>query len=269
MEQARGPVMKTAQKWIGTGWKMNKTLRAAEDYADRLAAAPEPGMGIQRFVFPPFTTARQVKARLSQTSVRVGAQNMHWEASGAWTGEISAPMLVDCGLDMVEIGHSERRLHFGETDATVGLKTAAAIHHGLIPLVCIGETRAERDAGTAQHRLEDQVRRALAPLDDAQKSRPILLAYEPVWAIGEGGEPASPDYAEARHAEISAVAQEILGLPVPCLYGGSVNAQNCEEFISRAHIGGLFIGRAAWDVDGYFDILARCANVLTRQGETS
>ena len=260
--------MVAARKWIGTSWKMNKSLAEAERFAERLAQEPSTcNLSLQRFVIPPFTTARQVKARLVHTPVLVGAQNMHWEDAGAWTGEISASMLVDCGLDMVEIGHSERRAHFGETDHTVGLKVEAAVRNGLIPLVCIGETLAERDAGLARSRLETQVRHALGHLRDEQKSRPVLLAYEPVWAIGGGGVPATPDYADARHAEIIAVAREVVGKAVPCLYGGSVTAENCQELICRPHVDGLFIGRAAWAVEGYIDIIGRCAAVLDAQKE--
>ncbi|WP_292978612.1 triose-phosphate isomerase family protein, partial [Paracoccus sp. UBA5162] len=175
---------------------------------------------------------------------------------------ISAPMLVDCGLDIVELGHSERREHFGETDETVGLKTRAAIRHGLIPLICIGETLAQRQAGRAQQVLEQQVRGALAHLSDDQRAARILLAYEPVWAIGDNGIPATSDYADARQAEIAAVARDVLGSPVPCLYGGSVNPDNCAELVGCPHIDGLFIGRSAWRVEGYLDILARCAAAI-------
>ncbi|MEM9577622.1 MAG: triose-phosphate isomerase [Pseudomonadota bacterium] len=259
--------MPVLQKWVGTSWKMNKTLAEAEVFAQGLLRAEaDRDPSIQRFVIPPFTTARQVKALLSDASVLVGAQNLHWQDHGAWTGEVSAPMLVDCGLDLVEIGHSERRAHFGETDETVGLKVEAAVRHGLIPLICVGETMAERDAGQAQKRLEMQVRRALACLSASQKGHRILFAYEPVWAIGEGGQPASPDYAEARQAEIIAVASDILGHRTPCLYGGSVNAGNCAALIRRSNIDGLFIGRSAWNVAGYLDILRRCSGAL-RQGE--
>jgi L-erythrulose 1-phosphate isomerase len=191
--------------------------------------------------------------------VKVGAQNMHWADDGAWTGEVSAPMLKDCNLDIVELGHSERREHFGETDETVGLKTQAAVRHGLIPLICIGETLAEREAGAARTVLETQVRGALGKLAGVEMEAEILLAYEPVWAIGVNGIPATSDYADARQAEIIAVAQEVLGRKVPCLYGGSVNPDNCEELITCPHIDGLFIGRSAWNVEGYLDILARCA----------
>jgi triosephosphate isomerase len=171
-------------------------------------------------------------------------------------------MLKDCNLDLVELGHSERREHFGETDETVGLKTEAAVRHGLIPLICIGETLSDRESGKAADILAVQVRGALSKLSGAQKAAEILLAYEPVWAIGEKGIPASADYADARQSEIIAVAEAVLGRKIPCLYGGSVNPQNCEELISSPHIDGLFIGRSAWNVEGYLDILARCAAKL-------
>src|SRR5579871_3263092 len=141
--------------WIGTSWKMNKTLAEARVFAEGLIAADSKrDARIQQFVIPPFTAAREVKAALANTAVKVGAQNMHWADEGAWTGEISPVMLKDCNLDLVELGHSERREHFGETDETVGLKTEAAVRHGLVPLVCIGETRAQRDAGMARATLE-------------------------------------------------------------------------------------------------------------------
>lgn len=248
------------QFWIGTSWKMNKTLSEAMTFAEGLKAADGAGdRRIQRFVIPPFTAVREVKAALAGTSVKVGAQNMHWADEGAWTGEVSPVMLRDCNLDLVELGHSERREHFGETDETVGLKVEAAVRHGLVPLVCIGETLAERQAGRAQEVLEKQVRGALGKLSADQKQAEILLAYEPVWAIGVNGIPATSDYADARQAEIIAVAQTVLNRRVPCLYGGSVNPGNCEELITCPHIDGLFIGRSAWNVEGYLDILAKCA----------
>ena len=239
---------------------MNKTLAEARVFAEGLKAA-EGGRHprLQRFVIPPFTAVREVKGLLSETSVKVGAQNMHWADDGAWTGEVSPVMLKDCNLDLVELGHSERREFFGETDETVGLKTAAAVRHGLIPLICIGETLADRESGRAGEVLARQVRGALSKLSTEQHGAEILLAYEPVWAIGEKGIPATADYAEQRHAEIATVAGDILGRRIPCLYGGSVNPGNCEELISCPSIDGLFIGRSAWQVEGYLDILARCA----------
>ena len=255
--------MSDAQFWIGTSWKMNKTLAQAMEFATALAQADEArDPRFQRFVIPPFTAVRQVKQALADTSVKVGAQNMHWADAGAWTGEVSAPMLVDCGLDLVELGHSERRAHFGETDETVGLKTESAVRHGLTPLICIGETLTEREAGRAADVLAAQVRGALEKLSGSQKNAPILFAYEPVWAIGEGGIPATSDYADARQAEIIDVAQSVLGRRVACLYGGSVNPGNCAELIACRHVDGLFIGRSAWAVDGYLDILDRVSAAI-------
>jgi triosephosphate isomerase len=249
--------------WIGTSWKMNKTLAEAKAFAEGLKAADgERDLRIQRFVVPPFTAVREVKAMLQDTSVKVGAQNMHWADEGAWTGEVSPLMLRDCNLDLVELGHSERREFFGETDETVGLKTEAAVRHGLVPLICIGETLEDRESGRADEVLAREVRGALGKLTGDQKQAPILLAYEPVWAIGERGIPATSDYADARHAEIAKVAEDILGRRIPILYGGSVNPQNCEELIACDHIDGLFIGRSAWKVEGYPDILARCAATI-------
>lgn len=253
----------TTPVWIGTSWKMHKTLAEALAFADALLAADATrDPRIQRFVIPPFTAIQQVKDRLAGSSVKVGAQNMHWADQGAWTGEVSAPMLVDCGMDLVELGHSERRTHFGESNETVGLKVEAALRHGLTPLICIGETLADRDSGRADAVLEAEVRAALGKLRPDQNSAPILLAYEPVWAIGEHGIPASANYADARQARIAAVAAEILGRRVPCLYGGSVNPGNCAELIACPHIDGLFIGRSAWSVGGYLDILARVSAAL-------
>jgi triosephosphate isomerase len=249
--------------WIGTSWKMNKTLAEALSFANGLKQDdPARDPRIQRFVIPPFTALREVKAALADTSVKVGAQNMHWADDGAWTGEVSPVMLKDCNLDIVELGHSERREYFGETDETVGLKTEAAVRHGLIPLICIGETLADRESGRAPDVLATEVRGALSKLSGAQKNAEILLAYEPVWAIGVTGIPATAEYADARQAEIIAVAEEVLGRRIPCLYGGSVNPGNCEELIASQHIDGLFIGRSAWDVEGYLGILGKCAAKL-------
>jgi len=249
--------------WIGTSWKMNKTLAEAQAFADGLLAA---GRGadprIRRFVVPPFTLVREVKSLLAGSGVRVGAQDMHWQDQGAWTGEVSAPMLVDCSLDLVELGHSERRAHFGETDERVGRKVANALRHALVPLICIGETLEERRAGRADERLRAQVEAALAFIEPGESSTRILFAYEPVWAIGENGVPASADYADRRQAHIRQVAGARLGVAPPCLYGGSVNADNCVDLLAREHVDGLFIGRAAWNVEGYLDILARCSAVL-------
>ena len=250
--------------WVGTSWKMyNKTLTEGLAFAEALAAfLPAIDQRIQPFIMPSFTSVRDVKRALASTNVKVGAQNMHWEDSGAWTGEISPVMLRDCGLDMVEIGHSERREHFGETNETVGLKTAAALRHGLVPLVCIGETLAEREAGRTEEVLSAQIAGALQFLTDEARAGELLLAYEPVWAIGENGISATPDYAQAQHAVIKRIAGDMLPVAPPVLYGGSVNRDNAAELIGRPNIDGLFIGRAGWQADSYIDILRRLSAVL-------
>ena len=255
--------MKQAEIWIGTSWKMNKTLAQAMQFATQLANADKDcDPKIQRFVIPSFTAVREVKKQLASTSVLVGAQNMHWDDAGAWTGEVSPTMLADCDLDIVELGHSERREFFAETDETVGLKVAAAVKHGLTPLICIGETREQRDADRAETVLAEQVKTSLSQLSEEQKTAQILFAYEPVWAIGAGGTPASASCADKQQRHIVAVAHQVLGRRVPCLYGGSVNPDNCEDLIRCDHIDGLFIGRSAWDVSGYLDILTRCSAAL-------
>ncbi|NND89553.1 MAG: triose-phosphate isomerase [Granulosicoccus sp.] len=250
--------------WIGTSWKMNKCLDEALAFTQALKLdEPNVDSRIQRFVIPPFTLVHAVKASLSATSVKVGAQNMHWADSGAWTGEISPLMLKDAKLDIVELGHSERREHFGETNASIGMKTEAAIRHGLVPLVCIGETLAEREAGRADAILTEQVETALGRLSAEQRHAPLLFAYEPVWAIGDNGIPASADYADRQHALILSVAEHVLGRSVQCLYGGSVNPGNCVGLIQCEHIHGLFIGRSAWQAESYIDILHRCTAALS------
>lgn len=249
--------------WVGTSWKMNKTLAEAMAFAEALAEfVPGFDERIQPFVIPPFTAIREVKKALSPTRIKVGAQNMHWADAGAWTGEISPVMLKDCGLDMVELGHSERREHFGETDNAVGLKTAAAVKHGLVPLICVGETLAQRDSGQAAAVLALQVHGALQFLEGAAKAATILFAYEPVWAIGDKGVPARSDYADRQQALIKKIARDLLPVVPPVLYGGSVNPQNAAELVGQPNIDGLFIGRSAWQADGYIDILKRASAAI-------
>ena len=243
--------------WIGTSWKMNKTRAEARAFASALAASPV--IADKRalpFIIPPFTSISDVADLLRGTRVRVGAQSMHWADAGAWTGEISPLMLKDVGATLVELGHSERRTHFGETDETVALKTAAALKHGLTPLVCIGDTRAEFDAGRTAEVLARQVASALSRIEPQHRNSEILLAYEPVWSIGEGGTPAEPGFVNEQHALIKQQTEAVLGRTLPVLYGGSVNPGNCRELAAQSNVDGLFIGRSAWDVEGYVGILA-------------
>jgi L-erythrulose 1-phosphate isomerase len=241
--------------WIGTSWKMNKLRADARAFAETLKTSfAAKTKSAQPFVIPPFPYIADVAGTLTGTRVKIGAQNMHWDDKGAWTGEISPLMIKDCGATLVEIGHSERRTHFGETDVTVAMKTEAAIKHGLTALVCIGDTKAEYEAGETARVLEKQVRALLQYVAKEAEGK-VIIAYEPVWSIGEGGTPASPEFANEQHIKIATVVKDVTGGKLPILYGGSVNAKNCVALATQSHIDGLFIGRAAWDAQGYIGIV--------------
>ena len=234
---------------------MNKTRADARDFANILKASDIASCSkLQLFVIPPFPYIAEVADILRDSNVKVGAQNMHWENQGAWTGEVSPLMLKDCGATMVELGHSERRSYFNETDETVALKTKAALEHGLIALVCIGDSHEEYEHGLTELVLEKQVR-ALLKYVPANVNQKIIIAYEPVWSIGEGGTPASPEFANQQHKKIAKLVLEITGTPVSILYGGSVNKSNCVDLAKQSHIDGIFIGRAAWNASDYIDIV--------------
>ena len=252
--------------WIGTSWKMNKTRAEARAFAETLqASAFARAEYVQPFVIPPFPSIADVADILSGTRVKVGAQNMHWETHGAWTGEVSPLMVKDCGATLVELGHSERRTHFGETDETVAKKVAAAVKHGLIALVCIGDTLSEYEAGATADVLARQTRYALRDVTTNAPGR-VIIAYEPVWSIGEGGIPANPEFANAQHKKLKQLTADITGVPLPILYGGSVNPRNCCDLAAMSDIDGLFIGRSAWDAQGFIGILDAVAH---RLGETT
>jgi triosephosphate isomerase len=248
--------------WIGTSWKMNKTRSQARDFAQELAASSAAFTdAVRTFVIPPFTSIADVAAILANTRVRVGAQNQHWADAGAWTGEVSAPMIQDVGASLVEIGHSERRANFGETDETVALKTRAAVAHGLLALVCVGDTRAEYEAGQTSAVLARQVRAALSGVDRACRAS-VVIAYEPVWSIGEGGVPAAPEFADLQHQKIKQESQRAFAAAVDAVYGGSVNPDNCRQLAAQPNIDGLFIGRAAWEARGYIAIVESVVSAL-------
>lgn len=241
--------------WIGTSWKMNKLRADALGFAATLeASGVARDAAVQPFIIPPFPYIAAVADTLAGTRVKVGAQNMHWSEAGAWTGEISPLMIKDCGATLVEIGHSERRTFFNETDETVALKTQAALKHGITALVCIGDTKAEYDSGQTAEALERQVRGLLKYVADAAQGQ-VIIAYEPVWSIGEGGVPASPEFANEQHIRIAALVKSLTGGSLPILYGGSVNPGNCVALATQSHIDGLFIGRSAWDAQGYIGIV--------------
>jgi triosephosphate isomerase len=241
--------------WIGTSWKMNKLRADAHDFADTVKMSRvAQTIAVQPFVIPPYPYIADVAAKLAGTRFKVGAQNMHWSDAGAWTGEISPLMIKDCGATLVEIGHSERRTFFNETDETVALKTQAALKHGLTALVCIGDTKDEFDSGNTAVALERQVRGLLKYVAEDAAGK-VVIAYEPVWSIGEAGIPATPEFANEQHIKIAALVKAITGGALPILYGGSVNPANCVTLATQSHIDGLFIGRSAWDAKGYIGIV--------------
>ena len=249
---------KSRPLWVGTSWKMNKTLVEAESFIDELLAFPIPG-GIQPFVLPPHTALARLRDRVPADSpILLGAQNAHWAHEGPWTGEISMRMAKDAGATLIEIGHSERREHFGETDRTVALKAAAAVAHGLIPLICVGEPLAVRDAGEAEGFVRVQVQIALSELMPAEISQ-VIIAYEPIWAIGEYGIPPTLDQVTPIMALINEVVTTAGGPARAVLYGGSVNPLNATELLIDPNTHGLFIGRAAWEASRLIEILRLCA----------
>jgi triosephosphate isomerase len=235
---------------------MNKTIGEARSYVDELLAAlPVPG--VQVFVLPPLTALAAVRDRVGgRPGLMIGAQNAHWAPEGAGTGEVSMRMVQDAGAQIVEMGHSERRALFGETDETVANKARAAIDHGLIPLVCVGEPAEVRSSGRADDYVVRQLRAGLARLSPAEVRR-CLVAYEPVWAIGSGGRPATREEVApvmtvlAEELDMTTGGRGSLGL----LYGGGVDAGNAAGLLADPHTGGLFVGRAAWSVPRLVELI--------------
>ena len=249
-----------APLWVGTSWKMNKTLAEAAAFVDELSAGEVPP-GVQAFLLPAHTALAHVRDRLPAGSpVLLGAQNAHWGSEGAGTGEVSMRMVADAGATLVEMGHSERRESFGETDRTVALKAAAALRHGLTPLVCVGEPRSVRDAGGASDFVAAQVRAALAEVP-ADQVGSVLIAYEPIWAIGVHGRPATQDEVAPVMALVAEVAREASdgSGARAVLYGGGVNPDNAADLLTDPYTDGLFVGRAGWAAAGFLGLLRLCA----------
>jgi triosephosphate isomerase len=235
---------------------MNKTLGEAEAWTSALVADlaqnPEMLQQVQPFVIPSFTATTRVRDQLGNDSpVLLGVQNAHWEDAGAWTGEVSVPQAKDAGAQLVEIGHSERREFFGETVETTARKVRATLRHGLIPLLCIGESAEVKEAGDSAAFILDQAEGALVGLTPQELSR-VLIAYEPIWAIGEKGRPAT---VEELREPFAALGERYAGVVTGLLYGGSVNLDNAEELLGIDHVTGLIVGRTAWEIDGYRQLL--------------
>lgn len=238
--------------YLGTNTKMYKNIVQTTQYLIKLAELTQ---DIDRdllelFVFPSFTALDAANKIVSEGGILLGAQNMCWEDEGQFTGEISPVMLKEVGVKIAEIGHSERRHIMGETDEMVNRKVLCALRHGLMPLLCIGETEEQKKLGISEEVLRLQLKIGLHHVNPSMASM-LRIAYEPVWAIGVQGKPITLTYAAHMIAAIRDELSEIFGAfiaeTIPILYGGSVNNENALRLIALPELDGLFIGRAAWD----------------------
>ncbi len=229
---------------IAGNWKMYKTATEGAALARELCQRLGSGGGVEVAVCPPFPALAAVGMALQGSGIALGAQDMHWEKEGAFTGAVSAGMLLHVGCRFVILGHSERRQHFGETDASVQRKVRAALAAGLTPIVCVGETLTERDGGQTLAVVARQVRAALDGLTGADLSR-LILAYEPVWAIGTG-RTATPEQAQDVHRALRRLLGELGGgSATRILYGGSVKAENAAALLRESDIDGALVGGAS------------------------
>lgn len=243
---------------LAGNWKLQAGTRAeAIALAEAVAAGCRGLTDREVMIAPPFTVLRDVAAAVAGSAVAVGAQDLYWEKSGAFTGEISAGMVADTGAGFAIIGHSERRQFFGETDYTVAKKAVAAVGAGLVPVLCVGESLAQRDAGSTMQVVETQVRHGLVELS-LEGLEKLVLAYEPVWAIGTG-RTASPAQAQEVHARIRAVLREAapagIADRVRILYGGSVKPGNVDELMDCPDVDGALVGGASLVADDFLRIV--------------
>jgi triosephosphate isomerase len=243
--------------FVAGNWKMFNTVAEARVLINDLLPGLTSIRGVDIVVCPPFTSILPVAALLEGTEIAIGAQNMHWEASGAFTGEVAPPMVAEF-CKYVIIGHSERRAYFGETDTTINRKVKAAIIHGLIPIVCVGETLAENEAGKTKEVVTRQVGEDLSGVDTAVIGS-IVLAYEPVWAIGTGraatADGANEVIANIIRVELSQMYSKRLAQAVRVLYGGSVKGSNAAEFFQQADIDGALVGGASLKASDFIEIV--------------
>jgi triosephosphate isomerase len=236
---------------------MNKTIEEAEGFL--AAFLPRIGdlSGTEIVICPPYLALKAVVELSVQSRIKVAAQNMHEERHGAFTGEVSAPMLQEVGVHGVVLGHSERRGHFGETDEAVARKLPAALDSGLEPILCVGETESQRDAGATEEVLRHQVETDLGAAEDARLAE-IVIAYEPVWAIGTGRTATPEQAAEAIELIRSLIGgrSEEAGATIRILYGGSVTPDNAPELLGRPEIDGALVGGASLDPEGFARIVS-------------
>jgi triosephosphate isomerase len=238
-------------------WKMFKTSREGAAFVRELAAALGAVQGREVMVAPPFTGLCEAAAAAMGTSVQVSAQDVFWEWEGAYTGEVSAAMLADLGVVASIVGHSERRQYFGETDDAVAKKVWALLEHGLVPIMCVGETEDQRDAGATEVVLAEQIRAGLASVRRGDAPR-VVVAYEPLWAIGTG-RTATPEVAQEAIAFARRQVAGVLGAAgarsVRMLYGGSVGPNNIDELMAQPDIDGVLVGGASLQLASFARIV--------------
>ncbi len=238
---------------IAANWKMHKTAAETADFCSELKTREKEFQGVELLICPPFTALASAAAALEGSSIKLGAQNMFWESKGAFTGEVAPLMLKEFGVSHVIIGHSERRHILGEDDTIVHKKLKAALAHGFVPLLCIGEKEEQRNGGETDAVLERQLRAALEGFEPGTLND-LVVAYEPVWAIGTGTA-ASPDDAAAAADRVRQVVESILdretAASLRVQYGGSVNAGNIGSFISLGAVNGALVGGAGLEVDSF------------------
>jgi triosephosphate isomerase len=254
---ARRPMM-------AANWKMNKTVREAQEYTAALLPRAADAAGVDVAVFAPFTCLSEVARMTEDSAVIAGAQNFYPEDSGAFTGEISARMLLDVGARSAIVGHSERRELFDESDALVARKAAKAVEEGLLPVVCVGETKEERDAGGMWDKCSGQVQRVMEELDDVD-GESVVFAYEPIWAIGTG-DTATPDDCQDAIGKIRTLLKEIRGDDfagaVRILYGGSVKPDNVAEIMAQEDVDGALVGGASLEVESFMQLVEAAQQTL-------
>jgi len=248
--------------FVAGNWKMFKTVAETVRYVKEFRGLVKDVQDVEIVIAPPFTALHAAAEAARNSNVGVAAQNLHWEREGAFTGEISAAMIAESGAEYVIVGHSERRTLFGETDASVNRKIAAAFAGGLMPIVCIGETLDQRERQETFTVLDRQIRDGLDGVTSDRLVR-LVIAYEPVWAIGTGRN-ATPAQAAEAHGHIRKRLQQWFGAEPSELcrivYGGSVKPENIRDLASQPNVDGALVGGASLDVRAFFDIVSRSRN---------
>ncbi len=239
---------------------MNKTVGEAIELVNGIKRALFEATEVDIIVCPPFTTLNEVNELTYDSNIRLGAQDMHWEDKGAYTGEVSASMLKDVGCEYVIIGHSERREYFGESNEIVNKKVKAALRHNLIPIVCVGERLEERDEGKTFDVVKDHIENGLRDLNDNEILK-VVIAYEPVWAIGTG-RTATPKQAQEVQKFIrnllAKTYNEEIAQSIRIQYGGSVRPDNIAELMHEEDIDGALVGGASLELDSFVEVVRRC-----------